>query len=436
MGAIVLPINWRLSTGEIEYIIRDCQPKIFFLGNNYIGEFSEISKQFTFLENIFLIGETQRNGKGFSALSELLEAGESCEEIDVYFDDPYVIIHTAAVKGKPKGATLSHGNILSSNLQLIASLGITEKDSYLNILPMFHIFDIAFAFATMHVGGKNVIMAKFEPEIALDAIEREKISFIGEYPPMLGKLLDKLDGKNHALSSLKYVSGLDHPGNIERLKEKSKAEFLTGFGQCETSGMITLCRYSERPGSAGKESLLAKVKLVDAYDREVEITKEGEICVRRPVVFMGYWNMEAENKLIFRQGWHHTGDIGRIDKDGYLWYVKRKAEKDLIKAGGENVYPAEIEKIILERPEVSEISVIGVPDQEWGEAAKAICVLKQGSYLSQGELIEFVASKIAGFKKPKYVMIVPYLPKTEDGSIDREKVKELYGESYTNLVIN
>ena len=141
------------------------------------------------------------------------------------------------------------------------------------------------------------------------------------------------------------------------------------------------------------------------------------------MVFKGYWGLEKVNEYIFRGGWHHTGDMGWFDEDGYLWYEGRKAEKELIKPGGENVYPAEVEEVILQNPAVEEVSVIGVRDHQWGEAIKAVCVLKKGKSLTDSELIEFVASRIARFKKPKYVVFVSNLPKTEDGSIDREKVK-------------
>jgi acyl-CoA synthetase (AMP-forming)/AMP-acid ligase II len=145
-------------------------------------------------------------------------------------------------------------------------------------------------------------------------------------------------------------------------------------------------------------------------------------------VFLGYWNLEEDTRYTFRNGWHHTGDIGRLDENGFLWYVKRKAEKELIKPGGENVYPAEVEMAILEHPEVVEVSVIGVRDREWGEAVKAICVVKPGSSLTPQGLIDFVASRIARFKKPKFVDFVPALPKASDGSIDQEKVKAEYGK--------
>jgi long-chain acyl-CoA synthetase len=162
----------------------------------------------------------------------------------------------------------------------------------------------------------------------------------------------------------------------------------------------------------------------------VPVGTPGEICVRSPGVFLGYWGRDEDNAYTFRNGWHHTGDIGRFDEDGYLWYVKRKAEKELIKPGGENVYPAEVEKAILEHDAVAEASVIGVSDTQWGEAIKAICVLETGKSLEPQELIDFVATKIARYKKPKHVVFVASLPKTDDGEVDRDTVKKEHGGKY------
>ncbi|MBW2324071.1 MAG: AMP-binding protein, partial [Deltaproteobacteria bacterium] len=184
------------------------------------------------------------------------------------------------------------------------------------------------------------------------------------------------------------------------------------------------------PGSAGKPSPLARVALFDDYDNEVPVGTPGEICVRSPVVFLGYWGRDEDNAFTFRNGWHHTGDVGRFDEQGYLWYVKRKAQKELIKPGGENVYPAEVEKVILSHESVEEVSVIGVVDKQWGEAIKAVCALKKGASLEPQELIDFVASKIARYKKPKHVVFVDALPKNQDGEIDRDQVKKDHGGKY------
>lgn len=330
-GAVMLPINWRLTPQEVEYILLDGHPRFFFFGQEYKDMAQEISKKLNFIEQLINFGGLLT---GLTPFSSLLEEEGTLPDVDILENDPYLIIHTAAVAGKPRGATLSQGNIIFSNIQHMATVGLREENAYLHLLPLFHIADLALAFSIMHAGGKNVLMPKFDPELALQLIEKEKITTIGEFPPMLGMLLEKLEGKNYDISSLKHVAGIDHPANIEKLKQKAKAEFWIGFGQSETSGMVTLCPYTEKPGSAGKEGPLVKIKLVDEHDREVEVGKPGEICVRGPLVFLGYWNLEEDNRYTFREGWHHTGDIGRLDENGYLWYVKRKAEKELIKPGG------------------------------------------------------------------------------------------------------
>jgi len=279
----------------------------------------------------------------------------------------------------------------------------------------------------MHAGGKNVVLPKFDPQRALQLIEAERVSIFVEFPPMLSTLLEKNKELNCDITSLRVIGGLDAPDTIKEFEESTGGKFWTGFGQSETSGFITFAPYFERIGSAGLPPFMADVELVDDDGNFVAPGEQGEIVVRGPVVFNGYWNLEEDNAYTFRDGWHHTGDMGRFDEDGYLFYTGRKPEKELIKPGGENVYPAEVEKTILEHPAVKEVSVIGVPDSQWGEAIKAVCVLSEGKTLPESELIEFVASKIARFKKPKHVVYVSELPKTAGGEIDRTKVKADHG---------
>jgi long-chain acyl-CoA synthetase len=279
----------------------------------------------------------------------------------------------------------------------------------------------------MHAGGKNVNLPKFDPKVTLETIEKERITIIGVFPPIPSMLLDEISERTYDLTSLKHGYGIASPDTIADFEKKTDIQFWLGYGQTETMGLISLCHNSERPGSAGKLGPLVGLKVVDEFDREVDIGKPGEIVVRGPLVFQGYWGEEELTKHTFREGWHHTGDMGRFDEDGYLFYVGRKAEKELIKPGGENVYPVEVEKVILEHPGVLEVSVIGVPDPKFGEGIKAVCVLKPNAKLSEQELIDFVAARIARYKKPGYVSFVDSLPKNEDGSIDRERIKAMHG---------
>jgi long-chain acyl-CoA synthetase len=185
--------------------------------------------------------------------------------------------------------------------------------------------------------------------------------------------------------------------------------------------------YSDRPGSAGRTIQLADVCLLDDNNQPLPPGKTGEIAVKGPMVFKGYWNLPEVTAHTFRGGWHHTGDLGRFDEDGFLWYEGRKADKELIKPGGENVYPAEVEKAILEHPAVEQTVVFGVPDPKWKEGIKAVCRLKSGQTLKAQDLIKFVGERIASYKKPQYVEFVTELPLLKDGGPDREQVKNLYG---------
>jgi long-chain acyl-CoA synthetase len=281
----------------------------------------------------------------------------------------------------------------------------------------------------MQAGGANIILPKFDVDLALKHIQEDKGTIFGEFPPMLTSLLDKAQKEQYDISSLRIVVGLDQPETIERFEKITKGTFWAFYGQTETTGLVTMAPFFEKPGSSGVPGSMAEVEVVDDYGNILETGNTGEIVVRGPMVFKGYWNLEEDNKYTFRDGWHHTGDTGNFDSSGYLWYKGRKAEKDLIKPGGENVYPAEVEKVLLEHPLIHEVSVIGVVDRQWGEAIKAICVLERGTSISEVELIEFVAARIAHFKKPKHVDFVSSLPKTDDGLIDRERVKALYGNA-------
>jgi long-chain acyl-CoA synthetase len=283
--------------------------------------------------------------------------------------------------------------------------------------------------ATMHAGGKNVMVERFDPELTLKLIQQEQGTTFVHFAPILSKLVEKCKQGNFDLPSLKYILGMDTPHNISAFCEYApNVRVGTAFGQTEAVE-VTTGFAKDRPGSAGRPTVISNVRLFDDYDREVPVGAQGEICVRSPAVFLGYWGRDEDNAYTFRNGWHHTGDIGRFDEDGFLWYVKRKAEKELIKTGGENVYPAEVEKVILEHEAVAEVSVIGVADDQWVEAIKAVVVLKEGMSVTPDELRDFVASRIARHKKPKYVDVVDALPKKEDGEVDRDRLKSEFGKA-------
>jgi long-chain acyl-CoA synthetase len=430
LGVIVVPVNWRFTPDEMAYVIQDTTPSCLFAGPDYRQAGLDL-KEKTGVGKLYTIGGGDA-ADGYEPFESLYSETGGEEGADVSGESGFVIIHTAAVEGNPRGALLSHNNITSINLQMLAGEGLGTESCHICILPLFHIAGLSRLMGVMHAGGKNVIVERFDPEQALRLIEAEKGTTFFNFAPILQLMTDKYHelGGGIDLSSLASVGGLDHPDNLKRFKEIAPSvEFSTGFGQTEAMA-VTWAPVEERPGSAGKPTIISRVELFDDNDRPVAEGQEGEICVRGPAVFLGYWGREADTARTFRNGWHHTGDMGRFDEAGYLWYVGRKPEKELIKPGGENVYPAEVENVILEHPAVAEVSVIGVPDEQWGEAIKAICVLEPGQSAQEKELIDFVASRIARYKKPKFVVFAESLPKTEKGEIARDEVKNAYGGQY------
>lgn len=424
LGAVVLPINWRLSAEEVIFNLTDCEPKVLFVDQEFEGMIRAAKEKLPFVRHTYTLNVHKGS---LDNISFLLDNSGCVDPADVSSDDGLVIIHTAAVAGRPRGALLSHGNLMCANMHFNYIMGITSKDVHLNLLPMFHVGGLFMATNAFHAGALNVNMSKFDADQAVALIEAHGVSVIFEFSPILSAILDAHEQSGKVIRSLRAVAGLDTPETIEKYQETTGGTFYCLYGQTETSVLATMGRYTDRPGSAGRAVPMASVRLVDDYDRPVSTGQVGEIAVRGPNVFKGYWNLPNDNAYTFREGWHHTGDLGRFDEDGYLWFAGRKAEKELIKPGGENVYPAEVEKVLLQHPAVARAVVFGVPDPKWKEGVKAVCQLKEGYTLDSKALIDFVGERIARFKRPRYVTFVSEMPLSEDGLPDREKIKALYG---------
>jgi len=424
LGAIILPINWRLSADEICFIVNDGQPRLLFADKEYQELIQGLKGKLPSVEGYFGLDSKSEE---FHDFNFLLDNPVDFHPVNISSDDGFVIIHTAAVAGRPRGALLSHGNVLCADMHLDYFLNVTPKDIHLSYLPFFHVAGLFMATASFHAGALSVNMKRFDASMAVELIQEKKISFMMDFAPVLASLLEENQKKSTDLNSLRVVVGIDTPDTIEKYQIATDGTFWCVYGQTETSLLATLGAYNDRPGSAGRVLPLAEVRLVNDYDKEVPLGQVGEITMRGPMVFKGYWNLPEDTAYTFREGWHHTGDTGRFDEEGFLWYSGRKAEKELIKPGGENVYPAEVEKVILQHPAVEKVVVFGVPDPKWKEGIKAVCKLKQGHTLEPQSLIDFVGERIARYKKPQYVEFVSEMPLREDGTPDRQKVKASYG---------
>jgi len=426
LGAVVVPINFRLSKDEVCNIINDVSPKILFVDDAFQPLINEIKER---LEGIDCYYNLVSNKGNYSNFTSLMSDIQSFEPESVSDDDPFIIIHTAATDGKARGAVLSHNNLLLSSLQLSHMMMISQDDVNLNILPFFHVGGLMIAISTFMCGSLNIIMKKFDAKTASTMIEKEKVSILFDFSPILSGILGAARDNQNNLTSLKKVIGIENPETIEQYQKITKGCFYTIFGQTETSGLVTSGKYDDRPGSAGKIAPLSEVCIVDENDIPLPSGQTGEILVKGPLVFKEYIHLPEETNHTFRNEWHHTGDLGAFDDDGFLFYKGRKPEKELIKPGGENVYPAEVEKIILRHPNVTNTIVFGVPDPKWKEGIKAVCQLSEGSRLTSQELIDFVGQHIARYKKPQYVVFTDNFPMLSNGLPDRIEIKKRFAQT-------
>jgi acyl-CoA synthetase (AMP-forming)/AMP-acid ligase II len=425
-GIIAYPINWRLTGAEVERVVERARPTMMVVDAATLPLVADWLGGKAVAHRYQLGAET---GSGFSPFAPLYRPGAPPPAAPVQPGDAFAVISTAAVDVIPRGAVLTHANVIAANLTAIGALGLTARDRYLAVLPLFHVSALGMALAHLHAGGAVVVVPRFDAEEAVRLIDRHQVAHVSDFPPVLASLLDAAARLGSALPSLTHVSGLDAPQTIQRLHEKTGARFWTGFGQSETSGFVTIQRVSDKPGASGRPVPAAQVRLVDDYDREVPIGTPGEIVVRGPLVFQGYFDQPDVTAHTFRNGWHHTGDVGRFEADGYLHYVKRKPEKELIKPGGENVYPAEVETVIVQMPQVTGVCVYGVPDPRWGEAVKAVVEVKGGPAPTAQQVTDFVGERIARFKRPQVVVFTEALPRGADGAVDRDAVKARWGDA-------
>lgn len=428
LGAILVPVNWRLSAEEIAFILNDSAPRVVIADAANQAVLHDIQGSLTSVKHWHGIGGANASFRPYQELLETKGTGTAIPTPAA--DDGVVMIHTAAVGGRPRGAILTHANLVAANMQLLQLWSLTPTDVNLGALPLFHVAGLGMLFAAQQAGGTSVILPKFDAEAAVGLIRTERVTMLAEFAPMLGALMEAAKNRADDLATLRVATGLDSPETVARFEsEYPQATFWSVFGQTETSGFVTIAPFRDKPGSAGCPASLATVAVLDANDSPLPQGEIGEIGVRGPLVFKGYWNCDADNAVTFRNGWHHTGDQGAFDADGYLWYKGRSPAKELIKPGGENVYPAEVEREIAAHPAVAEVVVFGVPDAQWGEAIKAVCTCKDGHSVTVQEVIDFVGARIARYKRPKHLVFVKAMPKTPNGAIDRAKIKQLYAQS-------
>jgi fatty-acyl-CoA synthase len=413
IGAIFVPINWRLAKKEINYIINDCGPRLVayyekfqtLLPDEFNGDFLKFDQQYDALvEN-----------KHFKQLS-----------VNVVEFDPLAIIYTGGTTGKPKGVVLSHQSMFHNAINTITSWNLTCEDTTVTYLPMFHTGGLnALSIPILHIGGKVVIGDKFEAQRMIEVINEERCTILLLVPTMYHVLTETNFFQRATFPSMHtFLSGgAPCSYRIYEAFAKKGLAFKEGYGLTEAGPnnfYINPIDAIKKRGSVGKPMLYNNVKIVDDNGKEVGCNEVGEIIISGQHLFTHYWNNPTVTYETKKDGWLYTGDLGKIDEDGYFYIVGRK--KDMIITGGENVFPLEVEHIIAEHELVEEVAVVGSLDEKWGEVVTAFIVPKEGGYLTEKDIELHCKAYLGGYKVPKIIRFVSKLPRTAVGKINKQKL--------------
>ena len=406
LGAMLVPLNLRLSPSEMAQQARDAHPALVIVDAACSALWTAAWPEgMGGVPPEILMAPASGSWVCAGQIQQTHVPRQDAPDLGV------LMLYTASVDGHARGAVLSQAQLRASAIQTADTWALDVHDRCLGVLPLFHAAGIGLALALLEAGGACVILPRFDPSAAVAAVARHRITVCATFAPMLGALLDAATqnpGGEASLASLRVCMGLEPPEVIARLATLCpEAKFWTAYGQAEVSSMVCLGLQRERPGAAGRPMAPTEVRVQDALGRVLDAGLEGEIAVRGPTVFLGYWDPENQRPFKPADPWHRTGDLGRIDEDGWLWFTGRAAHKQLIKTGGENVYPAEVEQVLLEHPAVAEAFVFGKPDDKWGEAVHAVCALKAGSSVEPAELLAYMDTRIARYKRPQSLVFEP-----------------------------
>jgi fatty-acyl-CoA synthase len=438
-GAIVVPVNFRYKKDELVYLINNSEPKVFLFGPEFI--FLVEDARVDFLPSVRLVtisGEALESGLTLTNLVNGKSTSEPAINIDPL--SPFTITYTSGTTGVPKGVLASHSAFLNIYTGMAIEGDLQPGEITLVNLPLFHTGGMhALTQPTLLRGGTAVIMGKgFDPDKILDAVVHHGVTLTMWVPTMLAMLINHPGVHTYNLATLKkiwYGSSAISPTVLEAAVDIFKTGFYQWYGQTET-GMVSVLRpedHPERSQCTGREMFNADLRVVDKEGKDTPIGEIGEIISAQKYLGMiGYHNIEGADKRNIRDGWIHTGDLARIEGNGYFTIVDRMS--DMIISGAENIYPKEIEDAISRHPGVREVTVFGIPDEIYGESVCAVVVQKEGYQLDQDEIINFCGSKIASYKKPKRVEFMDELPKNPSGKVTKKVLKEPYWVGYKKRV--
>ena len=440
-GAVVVPLSVLLKKDEIAYHLQDSDAKAYFcfvgtdelpMGQMGLAGFNEAPD----CEHFFMIMPKPEMPSVFEGIETLgsLMAGQSPAN-DTYptsADDTAVIIYTSGTTGRPKGAELTHSNLLTNAILSTGIIKTQKEDTQLIVLPLFHIFAMTCLMnAGVYKGAHSILLPRFDAEAVFGLMAKHGVTVFAGVPTMYWGLLNERSGKfdYQAIADKLRIcvsGGSALPVKVlHDFEERFGVDILEGYGMSEGSPVVTFNHLDvgRKPGSVGTPVWGVEVKLVDDDDNEVPQGEKGELCYRGPNVMKGYYKRPEVNKKVLKGGWMHSGDVARQDEDGFYYIVDRT--KDMVIRGGLNVYPREVEEVMMKHKAISLVAVIGIPHDQFGEEIKAYVVLKDGALATSDEISEWTKEHIAAYKYPRFVEIVDALPLSATGKILKKELRKL-----------
>ncbi len=428
IGAVAVPLNVRLHPKELKFIIEDSGATALFscgplleLAEAAIADGSAISLK--------ILSNGSR--EGWVSYGELIRDGTQpigAEEA-VSGETLFMLLYTSGTTGHPKGCMISQRSWTGYAINMVSCFQMGERDVYLAFLPYFHVAGFGTAFSQLILGGTIVTLSVPDPKQFYNLIEKHRVSMVFLVPGISTRFVYDDARKTSDLASLRtFISGAGHEKLqlINDVEQMLGAKYYGIFGQTESGSKITWAdadMIRENPATYGYVMPFFDYRIMDECDRELGPGSIGELCIRGSTIMLGYWNRPEATAEAFRNNWHHTGDLFMLLDNGQVKMVDRK--KYLIKTGGENVYPQEIEQVLLSHEAIADAAVIGIPDDKWGESVKAFVVLKEGMTLSMQAISEWVGASIAGYKKPRFIEFTKAIPRNVSGKILKSQLSSL-----------
>jgi fatty-acyl-CoA synthase len=431
IGAIFVPLNYRLAPAELEYQLNDCGSRLLVFHDEFAGAVQSISPRLPVEKDKYVaVGVNIPDwAVDYNDIIGGYSPAEPDPEEPVEWEDPQAIMYTSGVTGNPKGALLPHRKTLFNAVNAHLYMELRPDDLCLSPLPLFHSGGLFIAATpTLFRGATLITYKKFDPPKLLKAIEKHRVTVFLAMTTMLNFIIKSENVGDYDLSSLRLLGGGGERTSPEMFGEYAKRglDLQALFGQTENSIMLFLPAKDtvRKRGSVGVPVFFCDVRICDENGRFVEPGKVGEIVVKGPTVMLGYWNRPDDTARTIVDGWLHTGDLGYYDAEGFFYFVDRM--KDMYRSGGENVYPAEVEKILVNHTKIMNVSVIGVPDEKWGETGKALVIPRGGETITLEEIHKYLDGKVARFKFPSRMELVDSFPMTESGKVKKSALKEMY----------